>query len=154
MKKFLLMALMCMFGLVACVPVNQKVEYKFLPLTESIGLELVKPFKEQLKNLEIQLGSGIAYQYDGSDSRAFLAVVDRFYQEHPNFCPVSENGFLYLEKQPGLFMTLAAPLEPRAGNPVIALVYDQTFKPKLTFVSLKGSSRKVLAVNKCLNPAR
>lgn len=81
-------------------------------------------------------------------------VVDRFYQEHPNFCPVLDNGFLYLENQPGLFMTLAAPLEPQVGNPVIALVYDQTFKPKLTFVSLKGSSRKVLAVNKCLNPAR
>jgi hypothetical protein len=136
------------------VPVSQKVEYKFLPLTENVGLELVNPFKDQLKNLEIQLGSGMAYQYDGNDSRAFLVVVDRFYQEHPGFCPLVENGFLYLENQPGLFMTLAAPLQPQAGNPVIALVYDQTFKLKLTFVSLKGASRKVLAVNKCLNPAR
>ena len=146
--------LVLFFFLVACVPVNQKVEYKFLPLNEQAGLDLVKPFNDQLKSLEIQLGTGIAYQYDGSDSRAFLVVVDRFYQEHPNFCPVLENGFLYLENQPGLFMTLAAPLEPQVGNPVIALVYDQTFKPKLTFVSLKGSSHKVLAVNKCLNPPR
>jgi hypothetical protein len=152
MKKLPLMAVI--FGLVACVPVSQKVEYKFLPLTENVGLELVKPFKDQLKSLEIQLGSGVTYQYDGNDSRAFLVVVDRFYLEHPGFCPLIENGFLYLENQPGLFMTLAAPLEPQVGNPVIALVYDQTFKPKLTFVSLKGSSRKVLAVNKCLNPAR
>ncbi len=152
MKKNIFLILI--FVLAACVPVNNKVEYAFAPLSEQTGLELTKPFDDQLKMLGIRLGPGLAYQYNGNDSRAFLFVVDRFYLEHPGFCPLAENGFLYLENNTGLFMSLAAPIEPQTGNPVIALVYDQNAKPKLRFVSLQGSSRTILPVTKCINPAQ
>jgi hypothetical protein len=127
-------------GLMSCVP--SQVKYDYVSLPQSQVQELSAPFLKDLSKVGVKLETGAAYRYDGSDDRAFLATIDRFYLENPGFCPV-ENGFFFLEDRQ-LYLTLAA-----KDLQVRAFIYDQSLRPKLIFAFINASSATKLPVTPC-----
>ena len=141
--------------MMSCAPANQvrvpKADYLFTPLAATAVSTLAQPFKSNLERVGITLEEGQAFGYEGDDERAFYAAVDKFYLEHPGFCPV-ENAFLNAANS--LYLTVAARPAARPGDPgtvgeVWAFVYDQSRKPKLTFAFVKGSSSRAIAGTPC-----
>jgi hypothetical protein len=129
-----------MVGLMSCIP--SQVKYEYINLPQSQVQALSAPFVNDLTKAGIKLETGSAYRYDGSDDRAFLATIDRFYLENPGFCPV-ENGFFFLEDRQ-LYLTLAA-----KDFQVRAFIYDQSLRPKLLFAFINASSATKLPVTPC-----
>jgi hypothetical protein len=127
--------------LASCVPAV--LQYKFNSLDENKAREMATSFIPQLKAIGVQLEDrGTAFQYQGIDERAFLAVVDKFYLEHPGFCPLQDAFFIAPEQN--LYMTVAAKeLE------VAAFIYDQSQKPNLTFAFFNGKSSKKIPTIPC-----
>jgi hypothetical protein len=140
------LAALLLVSLMSCVPAV--LQYKFNSLDENKAREMVASFIPQLKAIGIQLEDrGTAYQYQGSDERAFLAVVDKFYLEHPGFCPLRDAFFIAPEQN--LYMTVAGKeLE------VAAFIYDQSQKPNLTFAFFNGKSTKKIPTIPCKTATR
>ena len=89
----------------------------------------------------------IAQRYEGNDNRAFSLAIDRFYLEHPGFCPVV-GGFL-ISSSGRSAVTFTA---DEKGREVRAFVYDLVSRPRFSFAYVKGSSREVLPVTPCRRP--
>jgi hypothetical protein len=138
--KHALVALL-LVSLMSCIPAV--VQYKFNSLDEIKARDMVASFIPQLKAIGVQLEDrGAAYQYQGSDERAFLAVVDKFYLEHPGFCPLQDAFFIALEQN--LYMTVAG-----KNLEIAAFIYDQSQKPNLTFAFFNGKSTKKISTVPC-----
>jgi hypothetical protein len=88
--------------------------------------------------------TGTAQRYSGDDTRAFSLIIDRFYLEHPGFCPVT-NGFM-ISATGKTAVTFATDED---GSEVRALVYDLSSRPNFSFVFLRGFSRNKLPVTPC-----
>jgi hypothetical protein len=144
-------------GLAACAPAKQaapvRPEFSFNPQSETITEALGQVFKAPLAEDRVRLGKGKSFKYEGTDQRAFLAMIDRFYLEHPGFCPV-ENAFLF-DQEHQVYLSLAAhpgtgigAVSPEARE-VRVLVYDQSQQPQLTFAFFEGLSTSAVTANPC-----
>ncbi len=139
MKWFCLVFVMVM---VSCVP-RASIQYNFDLIGEKQASDLPIEFQTELKNMGITTGKGTAYQYAGTDDRAFLIAADRFYLENPGFCPLLENSFHFIPNQ-AVYMTIAAKnLEIRL------FVYDRSDLPRLKFAYFQGIAKQKLAVSPC-----
>jgi hypothetical protein len=130
----------------ACVPASSSPpNYAFETLPRETGQAMVRGFGSVLRDLEIQitLNPESALRYSGSDSNAFLFIVDRFYQQNPGFCPLEKSGF-HPDSSGKVFLTLAA-----KGLEVRGFVYDLSSRPAVTFTTFSGSSRGVLKTQPC-----
>jgi hypothetical protein len=144
-------------GLAACAPARQgppvRPEFTFNPQSETVTAALSQAFKSPLYDARIRLGKGKSFKYEGTDQRAFLAMIDRFYLEHPGFCPV-ENAFLF-DQEHQVYLSLAA--HPGTGigaaspeaREVRVLVYDQSQQPQLTFAFFEGLSTNPITASPC-----
>jgi hypothetical protein len=144
-------------GLAACAPAKQgpplRPEFTFNPQSETITAALGQAFKAPLSEARVRLGTGKSFKYEGTDQRAFLAMIDRFYLEHPGFCPV-ENAFLF-DQEHQLYLSLAA--HPGTGigaaspeaREVRVLVYDQSQQPQLTFAFFEALSTNPITASPC-----
>jgi hypothetical protein len=106
---------------------------------------MVASFSEVARRFELRITDGgqTASRYSGSDGNAFLFIVDRFYAQHPGFCPLEVNGFhAHLEGK--VFLTLAA-----KGLEVRGFVYDLSARPAVTFAFFAASSPTVLKTQPC-----
>jgi hypothetical protein len=135
-----------LLSLAACVPAA--VQYKFNNLGEIKAREMATTFIPQLKAIGVQLEDrGTAYQYQGSDERAFLAVADKFYLEHPGFCPLQDAFFIAPDQS--LYMTVAA-----KDLEIAVFIYDQSQKPNLTFAFFNGKSTTKIPTVPCRTATR
>ena len=143
--KYLIVLLVLVIN--SCVPVEVKADYVFSDLEPAKATELSTVFQPVFKQLGIRIGTGKAFRYEGKDDRAFLATIDRFYLEHPGFCPL-QNAFFAAPDQ-SLFMTLAA-----KDLEIAAFVYDQSRRPNLVFAYLDGKSTKKIPTVPCKTATR
>lgn len=131
--------------LAACAPAETAPVLPLKPLPKETTLQQQAVFQQELDQLGIQVTSGTSFLYEGLDLNAFQNIINRFYQEHPGYCPL-ENAFFLKENPYGLYMTVTA-----KGNAVAALIYDQRQKPKITYSVLEGQSKELLGVTNCSN---
>jgi hypothetical protein len=126
----------------SCVPAEVKATYTFSDLEPAKTTELSNVFQPVFQQLGIRIGGGKAFRYEGKDDRAFLATIDRFYLEHPGFCPLQDAFFVAPDQS--LYMTLAA-----KDFEVAAFIYDQSRRPSLIFAYLGGKSIKKIPTIPC-----
>ena len=93
----------------ACAPAVTSANFEYAPLSATTAQAMVRGFAPTLEGLAINLerGSETALRYAGSDQQAFLAIIDRFYQQNPGFCPLERGGF-HSDTSGKVFLTIAA----------------------------------------------
>lgn len=129
----------------ACAPAVTSANFEYAPLSATTAQAMVQGFAPTLEGLAINLerGSETALRYAGSDQQAFLAIIDRFYQQNPGFCPLERGGF-HSDTSGKVFLTIAA-----KGLEVRGFVYDLSARPRIDFALFAGSSAVVLKTQAC-----
>ncbi len=148
MKSRVLQLWGSIFLLAACAPQTAPSPYSipFVETSTETATTLLLAFKNTLRTLEITLDTQTAkaYKYEGTNDKAFLAAIDRFYLENPGFCPL-EKAFYYADNKTTL-MTLAA--KPNTTE-IRAFIYDLAQRPKLSFAFYQGNSKTPLKTAPC-----
>ncbi|GEM50062.1 hypothetical protein [Deinococcus cellulosilyticus] len=111
-------------------------------LPEAATTELLQAAQAVLQGLQITVRQVTGKQYRGQDSEAFVRMVDRFYAEHPGYCPLEEA--FYFTNLPSVYLTVTA-----KGNQVAVFIYDQRNRPQIQAVVAEGTMPNAPVVTVC-----
>lgn len=110
---------------------------------ESVLPTLVAPFHAYLEGRRIELMGARAFRYDGADPNAFVVAINKFYRDHPGFCPLVDAFAAAPDGQ--RFLTLASD----GTTSIKVFLYDHSERPQLTFAFADATSARVLPVTRC-----